>query len=150
MKVFAAVTAVAILASESSAQCTEAERRQIEQFDRAWGDATTRGDKAALESMIAPDFQGASPIGTVSRASTVDGAVQAAERARANPGAAPKVSFDNYVITCTPNTATVTHRNVVTSIASGREQTTYSRSVHTFEKRGGALGGCWKRWTHAR
>jgi ketosteroid isomerase-like protein len=118
-------------------QCSDAERKRLEEVDRAWGDATQRGDRAALESIIATDFVGAAPTGTVSRASTIDGAVQAAAATRASPAAAPRLTYDHYVITCTPNTGTVTHRNVVTTNVDGRERTSYSRSVHTFERRGG-------------
>ena len=49
---------------------------------------------------------------------------------------APKVVYDNYIIGCTPTTATVTHRNTVTQTDGGKDQTTYSRSVHVLEKRG--------------
>jgi ketosteroid isomerase-like protein len=49
------------------------------------------------------------------------------------------VSHDHYVIACTPNTATITHRNViqVPRGSSGGPETYYSRSVHFLEKRGG-------------
>ena len=52
---------------------------------------------------------------------------------------ADKVSSDNYMITCTPITATITHRNVVTTKegAGGKEETFYTRSVHFLEKRKG-------------
>src|SRR5262249_10364441 len=41
------------------------------------------------------------------------------------------------IIACTPSTATITHRSVVTTTDNGREQTFYSRGVHFLEKRGG-------------
>ena len=119
------------------AQCSEADRKALEQFDRTWGDATTRGERTALQRIIADDYTGATLTGTVGKASTIDGAVRTAERNRANPQAAPKTTYDNYIITCTANSATVTHRNATTSMAGGREQTTYSRSVHVLEKRSG-------------
>jgi ketosteroid isomerase-like protein len=62
--------------------------------------------------------------------------VKAAEEAKANPQAAPKVAYDHYLIGCTPTTATVTHRNTITTVEKGKEQTAYGRSVHVFEKRG--------------
>jgi ketosteroid isomerase-like protein len=49
----------------------------------------------------------------------------------------PKVVYGHYVISCTPTSAVVTHRNEVTSTVGGKEQTSYSRSVHVLEKRGG-------------
>ncbi|HXV86914.1 MAG TPA: nuclear transport factor 2 family protein [Gemmatimonadales bacterium] len=120
------------------AQCSDADRKALEQFDRAWGDATTRGDRAALQRIIADDFAGAGINGTVGKAATIDGAVATAERNRASPQAVPSTTYDNYIITCTPNSATVTHRNTTVSTAGGREQTSYSRSVHVLEKRSGA------------
>lgn len=45
--------------------------------------------------------------------------------------------FDHYVVACSPVTATLTHRTSVTTTVNGRDQTTYSRSVHVLEKRGG-------------
>ncbi|MBA3634706.1 MAG: nuclear transport factor 2 family protein [Acidobacteria bacterium] len=51
---------------------------------------------------------------------------------------ADTVVSDNYIISCTPNTATITHRLIVTTKNSaGREETFYNRSVHVLEKRGG-------------
>ncbi|MDQ3130146.1 MAG: nuclear transport factor 2 family protein, partial [Acidobacteriota bacterium] len=46
---------------------------------------------------------------------------------------------DNYMITCTPNSAVITHRNIVTTKngAVGKEETFWTRSVHFLEKRGG-------------
>jgi ketosteroid isomerase-like protein len=131
--------AVLVLVTVSSplyAQCREADRKELEQFDRAWGDATTRGDRASLERIIADDFTGASYNGTVGKAATIDNGVQAAERNRANPQGAPRTTYDNYIITCTASSATVTHRNATTTAAGGRDRTTYSRSVHVLEKRG--------------
>ncbi|MGH7554242.1 MAG: nuclear transport factor 2 family protein, partial [Longimicrobiales bacterium] len=119
------------------AQCNDVDKKQLEEFDRAWSDATNSGDRARLESIFASDYAGATFSGVVGRAAAIDNAVRQAERNRANPQAVPRTAYDNYIITCTPNSATVTHRNTITSTANGREQTTYSRSVHVLEKRGG-------------
>ena len=132
--------AVLVLVTASSplyAQCSEVDRRELEQFDRAWGDATTRGDRPSLERIIADDFTGASYNGTIGKAATIDNAVQTAERNRANPQGAPRTTYDNYIITCTATSATLTHRNATTTAAGGRDRLTYSRSVHVLEKRGG-------------
>lgn len=72
----------------------------------------------------------------LNKAQTIDNALKQAERNRANPQNAAKVTWDHYIITCTPNTATITHRNVITTNVSGKEQTSYSRSIHILEKRG--------------
>jgi ketosteroid isomerase-like protein len=133
------LAAVPILfaASPAQAQCSDADKRALEAFDRAWGDATTRGDRVALQAALADDYQGFGAVGTQSKQFTIDAAAQAAERNRAAPGTAPRVVYDSYMITCTPNTATITHRNVITARVDGKDQTSYSRSVHFLEKRNG-------------
>jgi ketosteroid isomerase-like protein len=118
------------------AQCTDADKKQLEEFDRAWGDATTSGDRARLETILANDYAGATFTGVTGKVATIDNAVRTAERNRANPNTA-KTTYDNYIITCTPNSATLTHRNTTVATVNGREQTSYSRSVHVLEKRGG-------------
>jgi ketosteroid isomerase-like protein len=123
--------------SPAAAQCSNAEKQTLEAIDHAWSEATTRGDRAQLQSIIADDYEGATITGTVYKASTIDDAVRAAERNRTNPQAVPKTAYGGYVITCTPNSAVVTHLNTITATVNGREQTTYSRSVHVFEKRAG-------------
>jgi ketosteroid isomerase-like protein len=82
------------------------------------------------------DYAGLGVGGTTAKAQTIDNTIRTAERNRANPQTANKVTPDNYVISCTPNIATITHRNVITT-AGGTQETSYSRSVHFLEKRGG-------------
>ena len=135
-RLIAALSVAMIASSTASAQCSDADRKMLEDFDRAWGAATTRGDRAYLQTVYADDYAGATLTGTVGKATSIDDAVRQADANRANPMGAPRLSFDNYIITCTPNSATITHRNAVTSTVMGREQTTYSRSVHVLEKRG--------------
>jgi ketosteroid isomerase-like protein len=118
-------------------QCSDADRKALEAFDRAWGEATTRGDRAHLQTAYADDYMDLSLGGQLGKAQAIDDAVRQAERNRANPANVPKVTYGHYIITCTPTTATITHRNEVTSTVGGKEQTTYSRSVHVVEKRGG-------------
>lgn len=59
-----------------------------------------------------------------------------AEANRSNPNA-PKTVSDHYVITCSGNSATITHRNSTTEMYEGKQTTTYSRSIHFLEKRNG-------------
>jgi ketosteroid isomerase-like protein len=125
-------------ASPSPAQqCSDAEKTRLQEFDRAWGDATTRGDRAQLQAIFADDYAGVTPNETQNKTTTIDAAVRAAERTRASGQNPLPTVYDNYVITCTPTTAVVTHRNATTTRVNGREQTAYSRSVHVMEKRGG-------------
>lgn len=126
-----------VASSPVAAQCSDAEKAKLQEFDRTWGEATTRGDRAALQAFLADDYAATSLLGTVTKATAIDDAVRAAEQSRANAQGAPKVTADNFVITCTPTTAVVTHRNVVVATVNAKEQTSYSRSVHVLEKRGG-------------
>jgi ketosteroid isomerase-like protein len=119
------------------AQCSDSDKKALEAFDKAWSEATTSGNRAQLQTILADDFASATPTGTVNKAATIDGAVATAERTRANPQSASRTIYDNYVITCTPVVGTVTHRTTIMTTVNGKEQTTYSRSVHVMEKRAG-------------
>lgn len=116
------------------AQCPDAEVKKLEEFDRAWSEATSKGDRAALATFVADNFTGITPTGLTSKTELIDGAVRAAEKAKTSP--TPKAVYDHYLIGCTPTTATITHRNALTETEGGKEQTSYSRSVHVLEKRG--------------
>lgn len=117
-------------------QCSEADKKALEAFDRDWGKATVAGDRAALSMMFADDFM-ALP-GMVGKAEAIDTAVKNAEAAKKNPNP-DKVTHDHYMITCTPNTATITHRNTIWTAdgVGGKPETFYGRSVHFLERRGG-------------
>lgn len=130
------ITALTFLvASPLLADCTAADRKALEDFDRTWADVSSKGDRAALEQIYANDYMSLAPGGLQNRTEAIDAAVRDAERARQNPQ--PPVGHDYYIIHCTPNTATITHRNVITSTPDGKTRTTYSRSVHVLEKRSG-------------
>jgi ketosteroid isomerase-like protein len=133
------VAAVSILVSAAPgfAQCSDADKKSLEAWDRAWGVATTSGDRAALQTIIADDYQALGGAASTGKTATIDGAVATAEWNRANPADAPRTVYDAYSISCTPNTATITHRNTVTARVNGKDQTFASRSVHVLEKRGG-------------
>jgi ketosteroid isomerase-like protein len=126
-----------ILAASTVAfgQCSASDRQKLEAFDRAWGDAGQRGDQVFLQTIYADDYMNLSPTGAVIKTRAIENAVKAAERNKANPNP-DKISHDYYIITCSPNSATITHRNVITTKVDGKEQTFYSRSVHFLEKRG--------------
>lgn len=128
------VTAASPLLSQ---QCSDAEKMRLQQLDKDWSEATRRGDRAQLNAIIADDFAAATINGTQDKAATVDAAVRAAEQSRASGQAPPVTVYDSYVITCTPASAVVTHRNSTPTTMGGKDQTSYSRSVHVMEKRGG-------------
>jgi ketosteroid isomerase-like protein len=132
------ITLLILSASISAAaQCSDTDRQKLEAWDKALGDASQRGDRAFLQAAYADDYVGMVPWGTVNKTVTVDNAVRAAERNKADPANAPALRYDLYDITCTPTTAVITHRNVSTAKRDGKEETNYSRSVHVLEKRGG-------------
>lgn len=136
MKAILVAAAFAVAASsEAYSQCPETEKARLEQFDRAWGTAGDRGDRAHLQGVYADDFAGLSPAGLTGKTQAIDAAVRDSERSRASGLPAPNVVHDYYQIGCTPNTATITHRNVVTESLDGKERTFYTRSVHMLEKR---------------
>jgi ketosteroid isomerase-like protein len=121
------VAAMAMTASVVG-QCSDSDKKAL---DRAWSVAGQNGDKAALMNIYADDYVGFP--GMMGKTATIDGTMAAFERSKTNPPTSTTTA-DHYLITCSPVSATITHRNATVS-ASG--STTYSRSVHILEKRGG-------------
>ena len=118
-------------------ECADADKKALEAFDRAWGEAGVKGDRNALMTVLADDYMGLPAM--QNKTQNIEAAMKTAERDRANPNMADKISHDNYMITCTPNSAVITHRNIVTTKngAGGKEETFWTRSVHFLEKRAG-------------
>jgi ketosteroid isomerase-like protein len=133
------IAAVAALLSPVAArpllaQCSPADRAALETFDKSWGDATVSGDRTRMASFVAEGFTGFGIGTTTDRQTTITNAERAAQANKANP--APPATPDHYVISCTPLTATITHRNTVVDPAT--RLPSYSRSVHFLEKQGNA------------
>ncbi|HSP34018.1 MAG TPA: nuclear transport factor 2 family protein [Thermoanaerobaculia bacterium] len=124
-----------VLVAPLFADCSSAEKKALTDFDHAWGAASTSGDRAALQQIYASDYMNVAPGNIDNYADTIDNAVRDAERNRGN--AQPVITYDNYIITCTPVTATITHRNTITTTVDGKEHVNYTRSVHFLEKRNG-------------
>ncbi len=137
MKGLIAAAAIVFAAAPAFGQCADAEKKALETFDHAWGDATNRGDKAAMATFFADDYQGFTATGTQGKTAAIDASARAAEQNRSNPADAPRVEYGSYSYSCTPNTATITHRTTVTARVDGKDQTFNSRSVHFLEKRNG-------------
>src|SRR5713226_4933931 len=72
---FAAVIALSVFAPTLFAQCSDADKRNLEAFDRAWGDAAQRGDRSALMAIYADDFMDASPAGPTNKTQSIDSSV---------------------------------------------------------------------------
>lgn len=134
--ILAAALVIMAAATLAFGQCSEADKRKLEAFDRAWGEAGQRGDRAFLENVYGDNYVGLGPAGMLTKAQAIDDAVKQAERDRANPQDAAKVTHDYYMIACTPNSATITHRNVITEKADGKDRIFYTRSVHFLERNG--------------
>ena len=119
------------------AECGDADKKALEAFDRAWGMAGEKGDRNALLAIYADDYAGMPDM--LNKTQTIDNTMAAFERNRANPSMADRISHDNYMITCTPVSAVIPHRNIITAKngAGGKEETFWTRSVHFLEKRGG-------------
>jgi ketosteroid isomerase-like protein len=138
MKQSVFLIAVLFMTSISAfAECSDVDKKALEAFDHAWGAAGQSGDKATLMAIYADDYLGLPAM--EGKAVTIDNTMAAFERNKANPAAANKTSYDHYIISCTPVSATITHRNTVwTPVGEGgAPETFYTRSIHVLEKRGG-------------
>lgn len=133
-KILVIFVAVLAFASLLNAQCSDADKAALEAFDKAWTAANQRGDRAALMNIYADDYVAFPAM--VTKTGAVDAAMAAFERNKANPPSA-STTADHYMINCSSASATITHRNTTVTTTGGKERTTYSRSVHVLEKRGG-------------
>lgn len=119
-------------------QCSEADKRALEALDKKWGDISDKGDRAALDKIYADEFVNIGFLNTTGKKQAIDNAVSQAAQANAESANQPKPVYDTYVISCTPNTATITHRVAVRSkTGEGQYKNSYSRAIHFLEKRGG-------------
>ena len=117
-------------------QCSDVDKKKLEALDRAWGEAGQRGDKAFLQNVFADNYVGLSPAGMLNKAQAIDAAVKQADLDKVRPQDAAKATHDYYMISCTPVSATITHRNTITGSTGGRAWTSYTRSVHFLERNG--------------
>ena len=134
-RVIAAAILIALVhPAPSGGQCSDADKAALEAFDKAWADATVKGDRPFLENVYATNFVGHGFTGPIDKATTIANAVKAAEQNRASPQ--PVAIPDHYVISCTGTSATITHRNTVPAAAGSTAGPSYSRSVHFLERKG--------------
>lgn len=138
MKRLLAVTVAGLLISGlAHAECSDAERRALEALDRSWAEAGRTGDRATLEKIYADDFADLSPGDRTDRAKAIADTMEDFEYARAHPQDVVRNTYDHYLIHCTPNTAMITHRVVISGTDAGKPWSEQRRSVHMLEKRGG-------------
>ncbi len=131
------ITIILATAFSAAAECSDADKKALAAFDTAWGKAGESGDKTALMSFYADEYVGFP--GMQGKHAAIEATMDTFARNKANPAGADKVTYDHYIVSCTPMTATVTHRNTVWTPhgAGGKPETFYTRSVHFLEKRGG-------------
>ncbi|HWT14611.1 MAG TPA: nuclear transport factor 2 family protein [Patescibacteria group bacterium] len=119
------------------ADCPPAEQAALEKFDRDWGDAGQAGDAAALGRILADDFRDLTPGDGLNKAESIAATMKSNADNKANPNPA-KAMPDHYLIQCSANSATITHRTAFSGKdADGKSWTDYRRSIHVLEKRGG-------------
>jgi ketosteroid isomerase-like protein len=117
----------------ANATCTDAQKTALETLDRAWAKAGETGDRAALTRIYADGFVAMPAM--LGKAATIDNTIATA----AAGAAAGPVVHDRYLFSCTANTATITHRNIINEPGpDGKMQTFWTRSVHFLEKTGGS------------
>lgn len=131
-----AVAALLVLAipARLTAQCSEADKAGLEALDKAWSVASANGDRAFLDNIHAPGYVGHGPFGMTDRATAIANALAAAERNRANPQ--PAATADHFMISCTANTAVITHRTVGAQAPGSTNPPAYGRTIHFMEKKG--------------
>lgn len=136
-KILGLMVLIGVAIATAAAQCSEADKKALEAFDGAWSKAGQGGDRAALMNILADDYV-AFP-GRQGKASAIEATMRTFETNKTNPAGADKVGYDHYIISCTPMTATITHRNTISTLdgVGGKPETFYTRSVHFLEKRGG-------------
>lgn len=123
-----------VLAAPLFGQCSDSDKTALEALDRSWGMANFRGDVATLKTLFAEDFRQLPGLGT--KADLISGVEeQAAANGGSPPAGGPAVTWDRYIITCTPASATITHRNIIPGQNGGPPN--WARSIHVLEKRGG-------------
>ncbi len=112
------------------------DKKSIEEFDKAWGAAVERGDRAYLTSIYADDCMNMTPAGSLNKTQMIDMLMKQFETNKSNPNA-PKNTYDNYEINSTPMTATIMHRTATTTMVDGKPHVSYSQAIHFLEKRSG-------------
>jgi ketosteroid isomerase-like protein len=119
------------------AQCSTADKSALEALDRAWAKANETGDRAALMNIYSDNFSNFA--GSVGKKEAVDNAMAGFEARKKSTEPEDDVSYDRYMITCTPVSAMVTHRTIISTQngAGGKPETYWSRSIHVLEKSGG-------------
>lgn len=134
-QIMMAILVVALSTVAAAAVCTDAQTKAFEKWDRDWAKHGDDGNRAELEKIYADDYRGIGMLGLSEndKKATIDNTIN-------NVGSNPnvKTEFSDYIIYCSPNVVTITHRNTnFVTTKEGNENTFYSRIIHVLEKRNG-------------
>jgi hypothetical protein len=145
MHALIATMGIGLLFAGAAQACSEADQAALEKFDRDWGAAATAGDRARLETFLAPGFVDLAPGALVDRKTSLDATVADAAEAKAaaeqaGGTAEPEPNHDFYLINCTDRSALITHRNWGERGEAAGGGIWMTRSVHQLEK----IDGRWK------
>jgi ketosteroid isomerase-like protein len=138
MNVLIATMGLGLLcAGTAQAACNAADTAALEAFDRAWGKAAEAGDEKALEAVYGASYVDLQPGALSDRGTAIHGAVDDAAKLKASGKTAPAVTHDFYQISCTGQSALITHRNWGPLEGGADGHTWQTRSVHQLEKADG-------------
>jgi len=110
--------------------------QELIKLDQEWGEAGIRGDTAALERILADDFQGSGPTGVMTKAQSI---AQAKSDSANITNATYKA--DEYTVRwLDKDTAIMFHRAVEKGQNKGADYTDQHRSIHVWKK----VNGRWQ------
>jgi hypothetical protein len=110
--------------------------QELIKLDQEWGEAGLRGDTAALERILADDFQGSDPKGVMTKAQSI---AQAKSDSANITNATYKA--DEYTVRwLDKDTAVMFHRAVEKGQNKGADYTDQHRSIHVWKK----VNGRWQ------
>jgi len=110
--------------------------QELIKLDQEWGEAGIRGDTAALERILADDFQGSGPTGVMTKAQSI---AQAKSDSANITNATYKA--DEYTVRwLDKDTAIMFHRAVEKGQNKGADYTDQHRSIHVWKK----VNGQWQ------
>lgn len=133
-QIITTVLLISLSAIAVAAVSTDAQNAAFEKWDQDWSKYNAEGNRAELEKIYADDYRaiGYTSLGENDKKATIDNAIK-----NVGSNTSVKTSSHNYLITCTPNTVAIAHRNTNVVTTDGKEASFYSRTTHVLEKRNG-------------
>lgn len=128
-RIIVASLALAV-AGQAQGACTDAQKAELEAFDRNWSEVARKGDKKALDAIYSDHFHDLAPGMPMDKQAAI--ASLSGGSGDDNP-----VTQDFYNIHCQGDTAVITHRNSGTWEDGSASGTWYARSIHHMVREGG-------------